>query len=123
MSQTQQRQPHPGAVDRILHMSDNAAEVMPRIREWAKTEGIGDKLEKALDYCRTFSGGPEAEWKSHLHTDMFFNEEKPSFTCAVSARCEPVPESSHYEIREGLKSYMLIGMIWDNSQKDWSFHS
>lgn len=119
----QQELPLPKDGNRILHMSDSAAEVMPRVREWAKGKGIDEKLDAALDYCRTFSKGPEEEWHSHLHTDMCFNPERPSFTCAVSRRCEPRPYADTYEERQGLRHFMLIGMIWDEREQDWSFHS
>lgn len=104
-------------------MSDIVQEAMPRIRTWAKAKGVEDKLDKALEYCRTFSGGPESDWKSHLHADMCFDEKRPSFTCAVCRRVEPVPDARDYATREGLKHYMTIGMIWHDGDQDWSFHS
>ena len=96
---------------------------MPRVRAWAKAKGVEAKLDAALDYCRTFSGGPEIDWKSYFHTDICFDENRPNFTCSVCRRVEPVPESSDYQTREGLRHYMLFGMIWHESDQDWSFHS
>ena len=93
------------------------------MRAWAKAKGVEAKLDAALDYCRTFSGGPEIDWKSYFHTDICFDENRPNFTCSVCRRVEPVPESSDYQTREGLRHYMLFGMIWHESDQDWSFHS
>ena len=111
------------ADDRILHMSDAATAAMPLIRSWAKEKGIEGKLDEALNYLRTFTQGPEKDWMSHLHTDICFEPQRPSFTCVVSKRCEPVPDARDYAIREGLNPYMMIGMIWSERDQDWSFHS
>jgi len=120
---SQQELPLPKYGARILHMSEYATEVMPRVRAWAEGKGIVDKLDAALEYCRIFSRGPEAEWKSHLHTDICFKEDRPSFTCTVCKRVEKLPGSRDYDLREGLKLFMLIGMIWDEREQDWGFHS
>jgi hypothetical protein len=104
--------------DRILHMSDMCVEAMPAIRAWAVAKGVGAKLDDALDYLRTYSKGPEAEWHSHLHLDIFFNAEKPSFTCNVSRRDPEAPKD-----RERFKTLMFIGMMWNDNDQDWSFHS
>ena len=119
----QQELPLPRHGDRILHMSDHAIEVMPAVCKWATDKGIKDKLDAALDYLRIFSRGPEAEFKSHLHTDICFSVESPSFTCTVHHRVTPIPGAREYEVREGLRLLMLIGMIWNEADQDWGFHS
>tara|TARA_R110002126_G_scaffold14054_14_gene59816 strand:+ start:818 stop:1183 length:366 start_codon:yes stop_codon:yes gene_type:complete len=111
------------ADDRILHMSDAAAAAIPLIRLWARSKGIEVRLDKALEYLRTFTKGPEKDWMSHLHTDMFFETQRPSFTCAVSKRGEKIPDARDYALREGLTPYMTIGMMWSEHDQDWSFHS
>jgi hypothetical protein len=104
--------------NRVLHLTSQCEDVMPRVRRWAKGLGIEAKLDAALDYCRTYSKGPEEEWHSELGLDMFFNESKPSFICVVCRRVDP---DSLYPT--GLRHFMTIGMIWDDREQDWSFHS
>jgi len=114
----QQELPLPKSADRILHMSDQVAHELNLVRTWARDKGIEKKLDDALEYARTFSGGPERDWMTWFGTDIGFSVENPSFVFTVYRRI--VPDSDK---REHLNHYMTIGMIWFDSDNDWSFHS
>lgn len=114
----QQELPLPKSADRKLHMSESVKEQLEKVRAWARTNGLEKKLDDALEYARTFSGGPECDWMTWFGTDIGFCVEKPSFVFTVYRRLVP---DSHK--REHLKHYMTIGMIWFDSDNGWSFHS
>lgn len=108
----------PISSDRILHMTELCANAMPDVIRFAKKNDVLSKLRSAFRYLRTYTGGSEREWKSELHLDLGFNPKMPSFTCAV---CRRIPQE--HSNMTGLRLFMLIGMIWDDSRKEWSFHS
>lgn len=104
--------------DRVLHMSDDTKKLIEKVELWASMHGISSRLENALYYLRTFSGGPERDWKTYICPDMFFNPEKPSFIASVYRR-----RRNNQQCEEYLAHYMTIGMIYNESQQDWDFHS
>lgn len=115
------------SADRVLHVwNEHTQSAIDRVREWAKMNNIGKKFEDALDYLRTFSGGPERDWKSTICTDMFFNESKPCFIATIYRRRRDVqtaPDLVTMVQCEKLVPYMTIGMMYDDKEMNWSFHS
>ena len=100
------------AQNRILHCSDQCKEHLSNARVWAMTNGCIQKLEEALDYLRTYSAGPEEEWKTELRLDRPFNKNRFDFIATIYRRNLSV-----------LTPFMTIGMIWDERNKEWSMHS
>ena len=94
-------------------MSEGCAAHLETVRARCLEMGILGKLEDALDYLRTFSGGPESGWQSVIAIDIPFNPDKMNFICSVYRRL-PNDEKKHY---------MTLGMIWHETDQDWSFHS
>jgi len=105
--------------DRVLHMNDHTREAVEKATVWAEKLGkdVVEKLHKGLDYLRTFSGGSEEHWKTHLMLDVPYNEDEPSFIASILRRAEPWKDSDHDEF------FFQIGMIYDSHRKEWSFHS
>jgi len=91
------------------------------LRPWAEENGYTQKLNDGLEYARTFSGGPESEWCTYIGFDVPHTADGKSFVFTVYRRVEKQPDSDHYHLREGLKHYMTIGMIWYGTE--WGFHS
>jgi len=122
----------PKCGNRILHMSAGCHVHLENwVRPKAREAGLEDKepedgyagLNWGLDYCRTFSAGPEEEWKSMLEVDIPFNHDNMNFICTVCKRVEP--GWGEFDDKPGdksLKSFFTIGMIFSEG-KGWSFHS
>lgn len=99
--------------NRVLHLTSMAEKHLANVRIWAEQNGYTTKLNNALEYVRTFSGGPEEHWLSELHVDTPFNPNEKNFIAAIYKR---KPDGN-------LIQYMVIGMIWSDYEKNWNFHS
>lgn len=106
---------------RILHMNDNTKVAVENATVWAEKVGkeVVDKLKGGLDYLRTFTGGGEDQWQTHIYTDLGYDPNSPSFIATIYKRIEG--DSDDHP--DGLKHYMTIGMIYRPSSQEWSFHS
>lgn len=110
------------AADRILHMSDKTREELEKVRAWADKEGLREKLEEGLEYLRTYSGGPESDWRTELCLDLPWRLDDPCFIGNICRRVPWMPELAAYE-GTALRRFMTIGMIWRRHEREWSFHS
>lgn len=130
----QQELPLPQCGNRVLHMSEDClAHLENVVRPRAKEAGLEDgpqkdiylQLNQALDYCRTFSKGPEEDWKSTLALDIPFNHDDMNFILSVCKRVHPGTGEFHdsFGARDNsLNHYYTVGMIWSDG-KGWSMHS
>ena len=93
------------------------------VRPWAEKLGLTEKLEAGLEYARTFSGGPEEDWATYIGVDGNIEPESRSFIFTVYKRVVKAPDDGDWLMRDGLRHYMTIGMIWFPQDNEWSFHS
>lgn len=98
--------------DRELHFVGGIAANIVELLEWAVDKGVVKKLLRAFQYLRTYGGAGESTYRTHIGCDMFYNPERPSFVAKIERR--NVDKWEHF---------MTIGMIWDDGEQDWSFHS
>lgn len=108
--------------DRVLHMSDRCREEFEKTRLFAVKEGILNQFLDAYNYMRTFSLGPERDWKSELSLDMPHHSGSHMYICTIYRRV-PREEAEYGDEVGGLKHYMTIGMVYRPEEKNWSFHS
>lgn len=108
----------PEAQNRVLHMSDRCREHLEKARAFSIVHGIHAKFLEGIEYLRTYSGGPEEDWKSELYLDIPLHQEDWSFMCQISRR---IPSRDGGQ--ESLRGLICIGMIWRKDDKEWTFHS
>lgn len=94
-------------------MSEQCRDHLDSVRLWALVHNKKQELSKALEYLRTYSGGPEVDWQTHLMTDTPFNKEEKNFIAVIKRK----------GVDDVFRPYMTIGMIWDEREQNWSFHS